>query len=123
MPFTKGQSGNPGGRPKARPFAEALRMEIKAGGEDHPALRKIARALIAKAADGDLQAIRELADRLDGKVGQSVVEEGPITILVKTGIPDRNLSGENDPPLLEGKSDPLDDEIFDFDDEDHKTVA
>jgi Family of unknown function (DUF5681) len=69
MPFMRGQSGHPGGRPKDKPFAEALRMEIKGAGDDHRALRKVARALLDKAAEGDIQAIREVADRLDGKLG------------------------------------------------------
>jgi hypothetical protein len=72
MPFRKGRSGNPGGRPKETPFADALRMEIKAAGKDHKALRNVARALIDKAATGDIPAIRELADRLDGKAIQAV---------------------------------------------------
>jgi Family of unknown function (DUF5681) len=42
MPFEKGKSGNPGGRPKGKPFRDALMMEIKAAGDDHKALRKIA---------------------------------------------------------------------------------
>lgn len=65
--WRNGQSGNPGGRPKSKPFADALRMEIKAAGEDHKLLRTIARALLDKAKAGDMQAIREVADRLDGK--------------------------------------------------------
>lgn len=48
-------------------------MEIKAAGEDHKALRQIARALIAKASESDIQAIKEIADRLDGKVPQGVI--------------------------------------------------
>ncbi len=88
MPFSKGSSGNPGGRPKDRPFAEALRMEIKASGNDHRALRQIARALLAKAAEGDLQAIREVADRLDGKLGlaETAVGHGTMHVYVNTGI-------------------------------------
>ena len=27
--WSNGQSGNPGGRPRTKPFADALRMEIK----------------------------------------------------------------------------------------------
>ena len=72
MPFRKGESGNPGGRPKDKPFADALRMEIKAAGEDHKALRRVARTLIELAEQGDIRAIRELADRLDGKPMQAV---------------------------------------------------
>ena len=43
-------------------------MEIAAAGDDHKALRKIAAALLAKAAGGDVPAINALADRTDGKV-------------------------------------------------------
>ena len=72
MPFKKGQSGNPGGRPKEKPFSDALRMEIADAGEDHKALRRVARKLIENAEAGDIRAIRELADRLDGKPIQAV---------------------------------------------------
>lgn len=72
MAFQKGQSGNPGGRPKEKPFADALRMEIASAGADKKALRAIARALIEKAQSGDLQAITVLADRLDGKPAQTL---------------------------------------------------
>lgn len=76
MPFVKGQSGNPGGRPKEKPFRDALRVELAATGEDAKALRDIARALIGKAQDGDIQAIREIADRLDGKPTQGLEHTG-----------------------------------------------
>ena len=52
-------------------FHDALRMEIN-DAKDGKALRVIARALLEKAGSGDVQAIRELADRLDGKVPQAV---------------------------------------------------
>ena len=48
-------------------------MEIAAAGDDHKALRKIAAALLAKAADGDVPAINSLADRTDGKVAQALI--------------------------------------------------
>jgi hypothetical protein len=73
MPFEKGKSGNPGGRSKGKPFRDALMMEIKAAGDDHRALRKIAAALLAKAASGDVPAINSLADRTDGKVAQALI--------------------------------------------------
>jgi hypothetical protein len=73
MAFQPGQSGNPGGRRKEKPFADALRMEIAAAGEDHRSLRAIARALLDKASSGDMQAIKELADRTDGKVPQGLI--------------------------------------------------
>jgi hypothetical protein len=71
MVFKSGTSGNPGGARKTKPFHDALRMEIAAAGEDNPrALRAVARALLTKAASGDVAAIQALADRLDGKVPQ-----------------------------------------------------
>lgn len=62
----------PGSENKDKPFREALRMEIAEAGEDRKELRKIARALLVKGADGDVGAIREIADRLDGKVPQAI---------------------------------------------------
>jgi hypothetical protein len=67
-----------GGRPVGsintqKPFAAALRMELAAAGNSHRELRLIARNLINLARAGDpgaLQAIREIADRLDGKPKQ-----------------------------------------------------
>lgn len=76
MAWKPGVSGNASGRPKDKPFRDALRMELAAVGDDGKALRDIAKALIASATAGDLQAIREVADRLDGKPAQ----ESTITV-------------------------------------------
>ena len=75
-PWPKGKSGNPRGRAvetAAKPFAEALRMELAAAGENHKKLRKIARNLLELASSGStdaLPAILAVADRLDGKPAQ-----------------------------------------------------
>lgn len=85
-PFAPGQSGNPGGRPKSRPFKDALDRAIKAAGEgDEGAftLDDIAKALLTKAKSGDVPAIKELAERYDGKVPQSVAvdeDSGPLKL-------------------------------------------
>ena len=76
--------GNPLGQIRSKPFREALRMELAALGEDHKALRSVARKLIAQAEAGDIQAIKELIDRTDGKVPQALVgdnDEDPINVL------------------------------------------
>ena len=76
MAWQPGQSGNPGGRPKHRPFQDALRLEAAACENAQPceapkgSLRWNARQLLER---GDPLAIRELADRLDGKVPQALV--------------------------------------------------
>lgn len=64
---------NPRGQQRDKPFRDALRMEIAAAGEDHKALRAVAVALMMKASSGDVPAIREIADRLDGKVPQAII--------------------------------------------------
>lgn len=75
MPFKKGESGNPGGMWKDKPFRAALRIEAAAAeaGQECAApkgsLRWNARRLLDQ---GDVQAIRELADRFDGKSVQSL---------------------------------------------------
>lgn len=59
--------------PHQKPFRDALRLAI-AEAEDNPRrLRKIAEALYDKAADGDVAAIKEIGDRLDGKVPQGII--------------------------------------------------
>src|SRR5262249_33112341 len=58
-------------------YREALRMELAAAGEDMKKLREIARTHIEKAAAGDMQAIKELADRLDGRPAQILEHSGP----------------------------------------------
>lgn len=80
-------AGRPkGSQNKDKPFRDALRMEIAAAGEDRKALRAVAQALIGKAIMGDVQAIKELGDRLDGKPAQAVVggdeDDTPIQIEV-----------------------------------------
>lgn len=88
MPFEPGKSGNPGGKPKQKPFRDALNMEMisAANGEECLAppgsLRWNARQLLMQ---GDVQSIKELADRLDGKVAQAIVgddEGGPVQIII-----------------------------------------
>jgi len=73
MPFQKGQSGNPGGRRKDASFVDTLIMRLKElEGDNTRGLRKIAEELIMSAEGGDLQAIKEVADRLDGKPKQTL---------------------------------------------------
>ncbi len=70
--FKKGQSGNPGGRPKSKPFTDALRLAVHEADGDATKLRRIAAKLTEMAMDGDIQAIREIVDRIEGKPHQSM---------------------------------------------------
>lgn len=83
-PFQPGQSGNPAGRPKSKPFREAIQRALDEAGNDKDALQAVATALVGKAMMGDVPAIKELADRMDGKVAQAIIggEEDDPAIVV-----------------------------------------
>ena len=70
---------NPRGQQRDKIYREALRLELAdmSEGVDLKKLRQIARAHIEKAAAGDMQAIKELADRLDGRPAQILEHSGP----------------------------------------------
>jgi hypothetical protein len=61
--------------PKEKSFANMLNIAIKEAvdGSDKTKLRAVADALVNKAISGDVAAIKEVADRLDGKVPQGVI--------------------------------------------------
>lgn len=60
--------------PKEKSFANMLNIAIKeANALGVTKLREVADALVSKAIAGDVQAIKEVADRIDGKVPQAVV--------------------------------------------------
>jgi hypothetical protein len=79
---------NPRGQQRDKLFREALRMQLAQAGEDLKALREIADVLIAEAKAGNIQAIRELADRLDGKPAQMLEHAAP------SSLPRRKLTYE-----------------------------
>lgn len=74
MPFEKGKSGNPGGRVADKPWREAINLALK--DKDPKRLRKIAETLVTLATGGDLAAIKEIGDRLDGKPAQQTIVTG-----------------------------------------------
>ncbi len=73
--FPSGVSGNPRGRPKLTRLTDALREQLAETNPDAPEetiAEQIARALISEAKSGNVQAIREIADRTEGKPMQKV---------------------------------------------------
>ncbi len=73
-----GQSGNLSGRPKKLHITDALRAELDMEGPDGVANdAAIARKLVEMARDGNLEAIREIADRTEGKARQRIEQSGP----------------------------------------------
>ena len=89
MPFQKGQSGNPSGRPLSRPWRDAIERALALidKGERAKRLDRIAQQLVASALSGDPQSIKEIGDRLDGKPAQQQIvtgdaQGGPMRMLV-----------------------------------------
>jgi hypothetical protein len=103
MAGVKGRSGTNKGKDK--PFRDALRMELAALGDsgDPKALRGLARNLLAIASGADgLQAIREIADRLDGKPAQAVEMSGNLAISHEDALNELDEPGTDDPASAEG---------------------
>ena len=67
---------------REKPFNQALLMTLRS---NPVALRRIAAKLVEKAAEGELAAIREIADRLDGK---------PVQMLDRRDVPLNQLTDE-----------------------------
>ena len=84
------RTGPVGATNKDRPFRAALVRALEIADNNPKKLDELARALIAKAKTGDVAALREVSDRLDGKVAQAVVgDDGsePITLrTIVTGV-------------------------------------
>ena len=82
------RTGRPvGATNKDKPFRAALVRALEIADNNPKKLDELARALIAKAKTGDVAALREVSDRLDGKVAQALVGDdrsGPIMIV--TGV-------------------------------------
>jgi hypothetical protein len=75
MPFAKGQSGNPGGRNVDRPWREALRSisrEVVDPITKKNKLGVLAEKVFELALDGDIRAIAEIAQRIDGMPQQQL---------------------------------------------------
>ena len=69
---------------REKPFNDALRIALRG---DPLRLRRIAEKLAEKAEEGDLAAIREIADRLDGKPAQVIdCRDAPIEELTDSEL-------------------------------------
>lgn len=81
--FVKGQSGNPGGQRKMKPWADALEAALSEKTDDGKVkLVAVAEAVVSAAIGGDMVAAKEIGDRLDGKAVQAIIgdKENPIYI-------------------------------------------
>src|SRR6516225_9886028 len=102
----------PRGQQRDKIYREALRLELAdmSEGIDLKKLREIARTHIEKAAAGDMQAIKELADRLDGKpipiADHELSQEGESVLKIVREIVHVNktpeeIAADGEPMLIE----------------------
>ncbi len=77
--FSKGQSGNPGGRPKTTQAQLDLIAEIRRQLLTDGAATKLISALIAEADSGNVRAIQEILNRIHGVV--QPIKSEPLDIL------------------------------------------
>lgn len=93
MTFAPGQSGNASGRPKrAKLWQDAIKRAVKRREQDDPqALERLADSLIKQVEQGDIAAIKEFGDRMDGKVAQAIIgddDADPVSVRqIITGVP------------------------------------
>jgi hypothetical protein len=83
MPFKKGQSGNPGGRPKKEWTWSKLLEKI--GEEEEPKSGKkfkelVSRRLWVECVNGNMPAIKELFNRMEGMPKQQTEIQGAVNI-------------------------------------------
>jgi hypothetical protein len=93
MAFQKGQIANPegaGATGRGRPFTDALMRALLQ--EDGKKLRLLAEKLIDTGLSGDVPALREIADRVDGRTKQTV-EVGDNGVIINM-VPRRTLPGQ-----------------------------
>jgi Family of unknown function (DUF5681) len=77
--FRKGQSGNPGGRPRSEISLTALLREALAefdGADKETKARKIVDALVVAAIAGNVKAIEHAWERIDGPADRKPVSSG-----------------------------------------------
>lgn len=90
--FKPGESGNPGGRPKTRPVTDYVREQLERQiptvmrvklpavfaqlyGESATFGQMLAFQMIAQAATGERRAMKEVLDRVEGKVTQQLASD------------------------------------------------
>jgi hypothetical protein len=80
MTFPKGKSGNPGGQQKNKVWRDAIERAIqrRKGKLDLQGIDELADRLLDTAFSGDMVAIREFGDRIDGKPAQAIEHSGHI---------------------------------------------
>lgn len=90
--FKPGQSGNPNGRPKRDWTVQSLIEEAMEESDESgvPAKKIIYQKLVSLAKRGDIQAVKEINQRLDGMPKQTTALEGSVELKGLVGLETTN---------------------------------
>lgn len=90
-PFRRGQSGNPGGRPKkliSTVYADLAEAKVPGDKKGRTYAQVLAEAQFRAAIKGKTEAAREIANRIEGKVERAqrveIVSNDPFEVRVET---------------------------------------
>jgi hypothetical protein len=78
-PWEKGQSGNPKGRPKGRGVTDRLKELLNE--DDGKISDALAKSIIKAALKGDYRFVREILDRVEGKVTDKLDIDGEVRVI------------------------------------------
>jgi hypothetical protein len=102
MPFEPGNSGNPKGQMRAKEFAQNLRIAVSEAFEKGGTkLRALADKLVEEGLEGNVHAIKEVADRLDGRVPQAISIDQEERVKFIAVVPSKPASTEEWLRLIE----------------------
>lgn len=101
MPSPLGRVGNGKNvKGKNKPITDMIRLalneECEVAGQKTKKMRALATQLVNMAVEGDLAAIREVLDRIEGKPKNLIESEfqGDFTLTVVSHVPERQIDGE-----------------------------
>lgn len=75
--FKPGQSGNPAGRHRSKPITDAIKERLAriSPGDPRTDAQRLADVLVDGALGGDIQFIKELLNRVEGKVAEIILTD------------------------------------------------
>ena len=91
--FKPGQSGNPKGRPKGSGVTDQLKALLAKEVDGQPIAEAIAKVIMKRALKGDYKFVKEILDRVEGKVTDNVKLEGEMRMVHQRFV----LAAEEEP--------------------------